>query len=314
MARSEPSPPFVLKVAPDEAKKVGKLAQGYNVMFYDRPISTHQERLTEKEYAELFRTKRKIVERIRGKIDALLAAQDEGKRINENALKKLYEDEYKAGVYNSVKYGLENGRGFLGLDMEQYGSVVEIGGGPGPFSRGVKAQNPRQKAYVMDLADSQVLKDALARESIDYLAGNILSGKDARRLVNIGKRSKEKPPFYVMSYFLDRVPDQKLALANFAKVLESTGGDGLVTVCLPAHESKFVKFKREDWLTTSGNDPVKDLEALTEYCRGLGLTIGEIGITTHAGTSVDGYERIPAYCFRVYSKRSGNQPKRPENA
>lgn len=299
------APSYVLPVTPEQAKGVGALAERYGVRFYNRPIPRKSERQREAEYATEFAEKRKIVEWIRSQIEELLSRQRLGELIDVDALRKLYEDEYQEDLYHSLKYGLEIFKGFLDLDMDKYGTAIEIGGGPGPFCQGVKGKDPKQEAVVMDIADSGVLRRNLEAKGIGYVVGSILENADVEKLVGIGKVSKEKPPFYVMSYFLDRVPNQKLALDNFARILAETGGDGLVTVCLPAHESEFVKFKHEDWLTTSGNDPVKDLEALTEYCRGRGLTIGEIGITTHAGTSVDGHERIPAYCFRVSSQKAG---------
>lgn len=273
-----------------DAFSIRRIAIANHVPFFDEPQPTKEEI---NEADRMMEGLEKVMKQIRRTRKSL-------SDLRELSIEQRYTLEYWNHIYASMKYGLDRGLsegGFLGMKVADYGTVVEIGGGNGPFCRGIKREEPGKRTIVADIVESP----DLAKVDIGYMHGDILSDHDSDQMVIVGKE-EEKPPLYVMSYFLDRVPDQKKALDNFARILRDTGGEGLITVCLPPNESDFSQFDKERWLTTSG-DAAEDFERICDYCRLNGLSPVSMGITSHVGTSLDGFEVIPAYCLRLSAKR-----------
>lgn len=260
------------------------------IRFFDEPTPTPEE-LSEMERIYLASVSPEVqgaMERVRQKIANL------GHPLT---ILERYQLEYDEGLYDSIKPGLTLQSDFLDIQVQNFGSFFEIGGGNGPFCKAVLDKDPNKRVIVADIVKSPKVE----MDGMEYTPCDILDDVDTAKLIAMGKE-QDLPPFYVMSYFLDRVPDQMKALDNFAKMIHETGGEGLITVCLPPNESDFAHFDRSKWITTSGS-ATQDFDAIVKYCKDLGLIVGNMGITSHMGRSLDKFEGISTYCLRLSSKK-----------
>lgn len=276
----------IRNIALRESRKEGQ----ENIRFFDEPTPTPEELAEmEKIYLESISPEvQSAMERVRQRIANL------GHPLT---ILERYQLEYDEGLYDSIKHGLTFRSDFLDIHIQNFGSFFEIGGGNGPFCKAVLDKDPNKRVVVADIVKSPKVE----REGMEYAPCDILDDGDTAKLIAMGKE-QESPPLYVMNYFLDRVPDQKKALDNFARMIHETGGEGLITVCLPPNESDFAHFDRSKWITTSGN-ATQDFDSIVKHCKSLGLMVGNMGITSHMGRSLDKFEGISTYCLRLSSKK-----------
>ena len=165
-----------------------------------------------------------------------------------------------------------------------------------------------------------------AGRGITLIPGDICEEGICERVGNIIAASEKEVKtsccaggLVVLSYCLDRVPDQQKAIHNFVRIMDMfEGGRGLITVCLPAVSTSpgsDIHYDHGTWITT-GEDPIKQfkqirgavvrekIKAEIEFMGG--------GLTTHYGVSLaDGYEELPCYVlwFSNGSKRISWVPK-----
>lgn len=206
-----------------------------------------------------------------------------------------YQVEYETRCYGSYKPGIDDDDHRLGSltggDIP-HSRIVEIGGGPSHVAeRG-------QIRVCVDLVEHPRLKNA----GVEFVQGDICDKKAVGRIIDRARPEVVMPTLVVMSYCLDRVENQRRALAHFAEIIGKTRGVGLVTVCLPAKpvspgfdgQIHYTDGGQTHWVTR-GEDPLDDYARIVGVCHEEGLRFTRGGRTTHYGSSLDGYEELPCY-------------------
>ena len=153
-----------------------------------------------------------------------------------------YSFEYTGHYYESYKPGIDDSP-----RIREFPSILEIGGGPAYLAR----QAPEGRRFCQDIVKHPDL-DILG---VTYLSQGICDP----RFMDVTK-DKTKNGLIVLSYCLDRVPNQMTAIERFAWLVKSKKGTGLITVCLPAIPTSpgienFSYAEPGGWFTL-GDDPI----------------------------------------------------------
>lgn len=196
-----------------------------------------------------------------------------------------YRAEYAHGVYHSYKPGVDDGLDrVLGLSLG-HASVIEIGGGPCTIAE--KAR----KGLCLDLTPHPRLQDV----GVHFIQGDICSPKSVNDILSALDVERDGMVVTVLSYCLDRVPDQVLALRHFARIVLETNGIGLITVYLPARPVspgiEGLNYAHGEWIT-KGHDPHEDYGIVVRSCQANGLRFTCGGLTSHYSTSLDSFEEL----------------------
>lgn len=198
-----------------------------------------------------------------------------------------YQLEYNHRLYQSYKPGIDDGLDSLvGLQINR-SVIVEIGGGPAYLAahagRGICADivpHPRLSDVGVRYLHTDICHTSAPSQIIEHLGAD------------------DRPVVVVLSYCLDRVPDQKLALRHFAEIVHARQAVGLITVCLPAKPTSSgiddLSYATGEWIT-QGHDAQVDYEQIVSECQRQGLKFQAGGVTVHHGVSLDGYETLPCY-------------------
>lgn len=211
-----------------------------------------------------------------------------------------YELEYTQGLYESFKPGIDDSSisRLVGFDVSD-AVVIEIGGGPSYIAE------LGANGVSVDIADHPRLK----KKGIGFIKGDVCAPAVVRQVETYLKKQKitNRPTLVVLSYVLDRVPNQYLALRHFAELIKKTNGVGLITVNLPARPSssgvlglKYATNKKN--LVASGREAVGDYQQIVKATMKEGLRLWCGGRTRHYGRSIEGIANLPCYCM-VFIKK-----------
>lgn len=203
---------------------------------------------------------------------------------------RRYQLEYENGIYRSFKPGLDdNPELILGKTPPHQWFVIEIGGGPAYL-----AEHGRAGSLCLDIAEHP----RLSKFKVCFVEGDIVDPNVVERCA--GKAGQDQR-LVALSYCLDRVSDQRLAIRHFAQLLRSGSPKkslGLVTVCLPAMPASpgvsTVSYGGGAWIT-NGKSALGDYRAIVKACKMEGLSLRSGGLTCHLGVSLDGFEKLPCY-------------------
>ncbi len=204
-----------------------------------------------------------------------------------------YEVEYREGAYASYKPGIDDERLDALVDFSVAGSrVIEIGGGPATIA---------ERGRVKICADI-VGHPRLEAAGITFVQSDICDPTSVEKICTASGTNGNVPTLTILSYCLDRVPNQRRALAHFAQIIGKTRGVGLITVLLPARPNSpgfqedvvYTESGMHDWVT-HGRSAQDDYRRIVTVCQSNGIVFIRGGKTTHYGSSLDGYEELACY-------------------
>ncbi|MFH2104677.1 MAG: hypothetical protein ABII72_00375 [Parcubacteria group bacterium] len=242
-----------------------------------------------------------------------------------------YEVEYDNRCYRAYKPGIDPGAGddrlaiFVECALEDIFVVVELGGGPAYIAQGIVERQMRSwgrdnglgicadiaagKAALTSLALQEAGTSVWPHVQVEYLQGDVTDKKFIRRLLLRTGKHHRGHALIVSSYCLDRVSDQRAAIANFAYLVrEIDDAIGLITVCLPAQPAspgvRGLEYSTDGGWITEGQEAMADYQLIKQECEQNGLVWLRGGLTTHFGFSLDGWEELPCYVM-VLKKAEG---------
>ncbi len=217
-----------------------------------------------------------------------------------------YQIEYREQTYHSYKPGIDDGfEAVLGYPLSS-ACVVELGGGPSYLAR------QAHRGVCLDLFEHP----EVAAHDVEFFERDICIPQATVDAIDSLNRVRDDVDhvLVVLSYCLDRVPDQKAALSLFCRLVNTYQAQGLITVCLPTKPSSLgrpeINYAR-DWVTP-GKDAVEDYEVILRACceREDPLHFSGGGRTLHFGASLDGFECLDCYVMLFSPERARTRPGR----